>query len=425
MKAWLFLYFFILFSLKNEGFLLWLCILMKASYFGFVFWWMLLTLASYFGFIFWWLLHTLTSYFDEGFVFLSEKRGLHTWLRILTKLSLPLYFDEGNTLTSYLDEGFFDFVFWWRLHTLTLYFDEGFIFALKNEGFTLWVRILMKVSFFLWKTKAWNPSSYFDEAFLDSIFWWRQQFDFVISMKVSLASYFDEGFTLWVRISTKVSFFLWKRLHIELRILAKVSLASYFGKGFTLWVRISMKVSFFFWKMKASHLTSYFDEAIFALAFWRRQHFDFVFWQRFLWLCILSKASHFDFMFWWRSCFFSEKWRLHTWLCILTKVSLGRILTKATLWLRISRKVLFFLWKMNASYFYFVFRWRSLWLRILTKVSLGLYFDEGNTLTSYFDEDSIFSLKNEGFLLLLRISMNVSLASYFDKGFIFYWYFLS
>jgi hypothetical protein len=368
--------FFILFSLENEGFLLWLCILMKASYFGFVFWWMLLTLASYFGFIFWWLLHTLTSYFDEGFVFLSEKRGLHTWLRILTKLSLPLYFDEGNTLTSYLDEGFFDFVFWWRLHTLTLYFDEGFIFALKNEGFTLWVRILMKVSFFLWKTKAWNPSSYFDEAFLDSIFWWRQQFDFVISMKVSLASYFDEGFTLWVRISTKVSFFLWKRLHIELRILAKVSLASYFGEGFTLWVRISMKVSFFLWKMKASHLTSYFDEAIFALAFWRRQHFDFVFRQRFLWLCILTKASHFDFMFWWRSCFFSEKWRLHTWLCILTKVSLGS------------------------------------------------YFDKGNTLTSYFEEGFVFSLKNEGFLLLLRISMKVSLASYFDEGFfgfVFWW----
>jgi hypothetical protein len=183
--------------------------------------------------------------------------------------------------------------------------------------------------------------------------------------------------------------------------------------------------------MKASHLTSYFDEAFFGFVFWWRQHFDFVFWWRFLWLHTWMKASHFDFIFWRMFHFSSEKWRLLTlasyfdecfllWIHILTKASHFDFI----FWQRFNY-FYFFLWKMKASH-------------------LGSYFDEcffgfifwWRLHTLYFDEGFIFSLKNEGFThdfvfwrsflwfriltkatLWLRISTKVSLASYFDKGF--------
>jgi hypothetical protein len=107
--------------------------------------------------------------------------------------------------------------------------------------------------------------------------------------------------------------------------------------------------------MRASHLTSYFDEGFFGFIFWRRFHwlrilmkasyFGFIFWRRLLTLtlyfdeglAIFSFFSlknegftpsfvfwwmfHFsmknegftpDSVFWWTFHFFSEKWRLHT-----------------------------------------------------------------------------------------------------------------
>jgi hypothetical protein len=153
---------------------LWLCISRKASHFDFIFRWRFhfflwkmkaLHLTSYFdeglfGFVFWWRLHTLTSYFDEGFIFSLKNDGFtpdfifwRLWLRILTKAS------------------HFDFIFRWRFH-----------FFFENEGFTpnfifwwriLWLRILMKVSSFLWKTKASHLTSYFDEGFFGLVFWRR------------------------------------------------------------------------------------------------------------------------------------------------------------------------------------------------------------------------------------------------------------
>jgi hypothetical protein len=206
-------------------------------------------------------------------------------------------------------------------------------------------------------------------------------------------------------------FVCWWRFH---------TLTLYFDEGLAIFC-------FFLWNMKASHLTSYFDEGFFGFKFWWRLHTltsyfnegfifslkkecftpNFVFWQRFLWLRILTKASHFDFIFRWRFSyffiFFSKK-RLHNWLHVLMKVSL-------------------------ASYFddFIIQR------RIHTLTS---YFDEGlifslkmkaSHLTSHFDEGFIFSLKNEGFIhnfnflwrfLWLRILMK---ALHFD--FIFRWRF--
>jgi hypothetical protein len=123
---------------------------------------------------------------------------LHTWLRILTKVSLASYFDEC----------FFNFIFWRRLHTLTSYFDDGFIFSLKNEGFTpdfvywwrfFWLHILMKASHFefvfQWRFHYFFSFSLKNEPFTpDFVFWWR-----FIWLRI-----FNEGFTLWLRISMKV-----------------------------------------------------------------------------------------------------------------------------------------------------------------------------------------------------------------------------
>jgi hypothetical protein len=123
---------------------------------------------------------------------------------------------------------------------------------------------------------------------------------------------------LWLRILMNAShfdFIFWWRFHFSsekwrfrtwLRILTKLSWTSYFDEGFTLWLRISMNVSLFLWEMKASHLISYFDESFLALYF--NEGFT-------LWLCISTKVSLFFI-------FFSEKWSLHTWLYIFTKVSL-------------------------------------------------------------------------------------------------------
>jgi hypothetical protein len=139
---------------------------------------------GFFGFIFWRRLHTLTSYFDEGYIFSLKNNGFTTnfifwrrflWLCILTKAS---HFDsvfwrrlhfllrkmQASQLTLYFDEDFFSFVFWWRLHTLTSYFDEGFGFSPKSKGLTtnfifwcrfLWVCILMLISL----------ASYFNECY--------------------------------------------------------------------------------------------------------------------------------------------------------------------------------------------------------------------------------------------------------------------
>jgi hypothetical protein len=149
--------------------------------------------------------------------------GLHVWL------NMPIFFKmKVSSLVSYLGEGLalFYFVFFlWKMKAshLTSYFDEGFVFSLKNEGFArdfvfwrrfLWLHNLMKASYF------------------GFVFWWRL---------LTLALYFDKGFTLWLRTVTNVSFFLRKR-------------------RFHTWLCILMKVSFFLWKMKASHLTSYIDK---------------------------------------------------------------------------------------------------------------------------------------------------------------------
>jgi hypothetical protein len=221
-------------------------------------------------------------------------------------------------MTSYFHEGFFGFIFG-EGFTLS-YFDEGFIFSLKNEGFTpdfifwrrfLWFRILTKTSnsYFIF-CRRFSYFSFFSLKMKASLL-------ILYFTNVSLASYFDKGFTLWLRILMKVSFFsknegfttnfvfwwrfLWlrilmkashfdfvfrwrfyfffenQRLHTWFRILIKVSLASYFDEGFTLWLRISMKVSFF--SLKNEGLTT-----------------NFVFWWMVLWLCILTKVSHFDFV---------------------------------------------------------------------------------------------------------------------------------
>jgi hypothetical protein len=136
--------------------------------------------------------------------------------------------NEGFILGFILGRRFGPFLFCfflWKMKAshLTSYFDEGFVFSLKNEGFArdfvfwrrfLWLHNLMKASYF------------------GFVFWWRL---------LTLASYFDKGFTLWLRTVTNVSFFLRKR-------------------RFHTWLCILMKVSFFLWKMKASHLTSYIDK---------------------------------------------------------------------------------------------------------------------------------------------------------------------
>jgi hypothetical protein len=154
----------------------------------------------------------------------------------------------------YFDEGFFGFVFWWRL--------------------TLWLHILMKVSFFSLKNEGFTPdfvfwqrlhtltSYFFDEGFV--IFWvfskkrsihtWLR-----ILMKVCLASYFDESFLLWLHILTEASYFglvFWWRLYTF---------------DFLFWWRFSYFL-FFLWKTKPSHLTLYFDEGFFGFIFWRRLH---------------------------------------------------------------------------------------------------------------------------------------------------------
>jgi hypothetical protein len=212
------------------------------------------------------------------------------------------------SLPSYFDEVFFDFIFRRRslwLHILT----KASLGSYFNEHFTLWFRMSTKVLFFLWKMKASHQTLYFDEAFFAFIFW-RSFLWLCISMNASLASYFDEvffGFVFW-----------W---------------------GF-LWLHILTKLS----------LTSYLDEGIFG----------FVFWWRLLWVLILMNASHFDFLLQRRFHFFSEKWRLHTWLRILMKLSLPSYFDEA--------------------FFDFVFQWRSLRFHILTKASFGSYFDERITL---------------------------------------------
>jgi hypothetical protein len=132
-------------------------------------------------------------------------------------------------------------------------------------------------------------------------------FDFVLWQRFSYFLFFlkNEGFTL--------DFVFWWRF-LWLHILTKVSLASYFDEGFLLWLHILTKAS----------------------------HFDFVFWWRFRYFFIFYlKNEGFtpSFVFWWMLHFFYEKWRLHTWLRILMNIS-------------------FFLWKMKASHFSFVFWWR-------------------------------------------------------------------
>jgi hypothetical protein len=166
--------------------------------------------------------------------------------------------------------------------------------------------------------------------------------------------------------------------------------------------------------MEASHLTSYFDEAFFG----------FIFWQIFLWLHILMKVSlalyfdegFFGFIFW---------WTLHTLTSSFNKGFIFSLKTKA------SHVTSYF----DKAFFGFIFWWSFLWLRISTKVSLASYFDKGffgfvfwwtlHTLTLYFNKGFIFCLKNEGCtndfvfwwsFLCLRILMKLSLTSYFDEG---------
>jgi hypothetical protein len=166
--------------------------------------------------------------------------------------------------------------------------------------------------------------------------------------------------------------------------------------------------------MEASHLTSYFDEAFFS----------FIFWQIFLWLHILMKVSlalyfdegFFGFIFW---------WTLHTLTSSFNKGFIFSLKTKA------SHVTSYF----DKAFFGFIFWWSFLWLRISTKVFLASYFDKGffgfvfwwtlHTLTSYFNKGFIFCLKNEGCtndfvfwwsFLCLRILMKLSLTSYFDEG---------
>jgi hypothetical protein len=132
--------------------------------------------------------------------------------------------------------------------------------------------------------------------------------------KVSLASYFDEG--------SHFDFIFWWMFHFFLWKMKASHLTSYFDEGFTLWLRISStKVLLFFrFSLKNEAFTP-----------------DFVFWWRFVWLRILTKASYFGFIFWRRLltlawyfdegstlltsyfdeglaifCFFSEKRSLHT-----------------------------------------------------------------------------------------------------------------
>jgi hypothetical protein len=256
-----------------------LCILMKLSlpsyfdeaFFDFVFrrmplWLRILTKSS------------LGSYFDEaffGFIFWQS----FLWLRILTKVSLALYFDEGS----------FGFLFWWMLHTLTSYCNEGFIFSLKNEGFTLdfvfwWsflcLRILMKLSL----------TSYFNEGLFGFIFWRRllsvhiltnaSHFDFVFQWRFQFFSK-NEGFTpdfvLWQAF---FGFIFW-RSFLWLCISTKISLASYFDEGFFGLI--------FWWTLHS--LTSYFNQGFGFSLKNKGCTNDFVFWQSFLCLRIFTKLS--------------------------------------------------------------------------------------------------------------------------------------
>jgi hypothetical protein len=180
------------------------------------------------------------------------------------------------------------------------------------------------------------------------------------------------GFVLRWRLGYFFIFYFYFVFSEKRRIL---TLALYFDEYFLLWLHILMNASYFgfiFWWMFHT-LTSYFDEGfIFCL---KNEGFtpDFVFWRSFLCLCILMKET--------------------LWLPIWTKVSLTSYFDEGfTLWLCISMKVLFLLWKMKASHFEFVFWWRfhffsekrrlETHLRILMMLSLTPYFDEGNSLTS-------------------------------------------
>jgi hypothetical protein len=133
-------------------------------------------------------------------IFLSPF-NLHIWL------NMSIFFQNQGFSLGFVKDFLFLFCFSekWRLLTFALYFDECFL---------LWLHILTKISFEKRRLHTWlhiliklSLPSYFNEGLFDFEFWGRSLWHRTSTM-VSLASYFDEGFLLLLRILMKVTFFL-------------------------------------------------------------------------------------------------------------------------------------------------------------------------------------------------------------------------